>query len=431
MMNLSSLSKAILLLISGFIVAVPATLVHPYTGIAVIAVAIAAAILYIRKSQKTIQNAIRICRRLQNGDFEARIVNIPKDGELSEFLWSVNEMSDTVDAFVRESTAAMEYVSRNQYFRRILEEGLHGSLLNGARIINQATENVSEKMNGFTAIASDVDSSLKTVINQINASVGDLEKNTDVMEGNVTKAKGESEKAIRGSRETSSSAQSISAAAEEMSASIAEISGQISKTSDIANSAVSSAADAQKTVQELAATVESINEVVTLIQDIAEQTNLLALNATIEAARAGEMGKGFAVVASEVKALAGQTAKATEDIRGQITDVQAATNNAVSAFEGIGKIVSEISEACNVVASAVEEQNAASQEIASNAERASSYTQAITENIDILGNNVGEVDSVSRNVKEISKVLSQQSKEEVGALLGKMNVFMAELKKIA
>ncbi len=430
MMNLSSLSKAKIFaaLTMGSALACP---FFPVPGAAAVCAFTALGFYNIHKAQRNIRKATAVCKKLEKGDFETRLTHIPRDGEISELLWSINEMTDCMDAFVRESTAAMEHVSRNQYFRRILEAGLQGGLLNGARIINNATQNVADKMNGFTAIANDVDTSLINVMSQINSTVLSLEESTTVMQSSVSQARSETEKAIDNSNQTSLSSQSISAAAEEMSASIAEISTQITKTASISNEAVSMANDAGSVVQALAETAKSISEVISLIQEIAEQTNLLALNATIEAARAGDAGKGFAVVATEVKALASQTAKATEEIRSHITEVQSATGNAVSSFEDIGKIVSDISEACNVVAAAVEQQNAASKEIAVNAERASSATQSVSSNIHDLGKNVQQVDDISRRVKDGSANLSTQSKDQVEALLAKMKIFMGELKKIA
>ena len=155
----------------------------------------------------------------------------------------------------------------------------------------------------------------------------------------------------------------------------------MTRSAEIAAKAAGEARRTNTVVEGLAAGTQKIGEVVTLIQNIASQTNLLALNATIEAARAGEHGRGFAVVASEVKALANQTAKATEEISAQVQDIQNATGEAVNAIQVIGGTIAEIDEISSQIAAAVEQQGAATQEIAGNVLQAANGTKEVNANI--------------------------------------------------
>ncbi|HVV41040.1 MAG TPA: methyl-accepting chemotaxis protein [Nitrobacter sp.] len=175
--------------------------------------------------------------------------------------------------------------------------------------------------------------------------------------------------------------QTVAAAAEELSASVSEISRQVAQSTEIAKQAVDEANRTNTTVQLLSGAADKIGEVVQLIQNIAAQTNLLALNATIEAARAGEAGRGFAVVASEVKALATQTAKATEEISAQVTSMQSTTNDAVMAIGGISTTIEKMSEIALTISSAVEEQGAATREIARNIQAAAAGSSEISNHI--------------------------------------------------
>jgi methyl-accepting chemotaxis protein len=176
--------------------------------------------------------------------------------------------------------------------------------------------------------------------------------------------------------------QSVATAAEEMAASVAEIARRVGEAAEVASRAVSEARATDATVQGLSEAAARIGDVVRLIGDIAGQTNLLALNATIEAARAGEAGKGFAVVASEVKSLAGQTAKATEEIGRQIAEMQAATGQAVAAIRGIGATVERTSDIATTIAAAVEEQGSATQEIARSAAQVAAATGTVASRIE-------------------------------------------------
>lgn len=176
--------------------------------------------------------------------------------------------------------------------------------------------------------------------------------------------------------------QAVAAAAEEMAASVEEITRRVAEAADVARQAVAEAKATDATVRGLAEAASRIGDVVRLIGEIAGQTNLLALNATIEAARAGEAGKGFAVVASEVKNLAGQTAKATEEIGRQIGEMQGATTQAVEAIRAIGSTVDRTSDIATAIAAAVEEQGATTREIARSAAQVAQATETVARRIE-------------------------------------------------
>ncbi|MGB0719178.1 MAG: methyl-accepting chemotaxis protein [Bdellovibrionales bacterium] len=388
-------------------------------------------IVFQTRVEKEIARTRDVCIALGKGDFETRLTHITEGGDFGDFQWTINEMVDYIDSFVRESTATMECVSRNQYFRRILEDGMNGALLNGARIINAATQSVEAKMNGFVEVANDLDNSLKSVVEDINGTVSTLSDTVNTMGDTVEITREGANSAVSSSDETSASVQSISAAAEQMSSCIAEISQQVTHTSNIARSAVTEAQSSSQIIQDLSMRAEQIGTAIELIDKIAGQTNLLALNATIEAARAGDAGKGFAVVASEVKELAGQTARATEEISAYISSIQETTQKAVGSFAIIGKSIEDINESATAVAAAVEEQNASSKEIASSAARASQGTTYVAGNVKEISQSIGQVDQAGQQVLQVTGDLSTGAVKKVEALLTKMGVFMGELKKIA
>ncbi|MDB5358748.1 MAG: methyl-accepting chemotaxis protein [Rhodospirillales bacterium] len=211
------------------------------------------------------------------------------------------------------------------------------------------------------------------------------------------------------SDEASANVQTVAAATEELHSSINEISRQVTQSAEIANTAVVEADRTNATIQGLAATAQKIGEVVTLIQSIASQTNLLALNATIEAARAGEAGKGFAVVASEVKALANQTAKATEDISAQITAIQGETGHAVEAIRGIGGTIRHMNEIASAIAAAVEQQGAATRDIAQNIQSVARGTAEVSANVAGVNQAADETGSAATQVLQSADELGRQA----------------------
>ena len=205
--------------------------------------------------------------------------------------------------------------------------------------------------------------------------------------------------------------QTVAAAAEELSSSVTEISRQVAQSSSTASMAVVEAQRTNDIVTALADSAEKISTIVQLINTIAGQTNLLALNATIEAARAGDAGKGFAVVASEVKSLANQTAKATEDIGQQVDQIQTATKEAVTAIQGIARIIGDISQTASAISAGVEEQGAATREIARNVQEAAAGTKEVTTNISGVSLNANETGSAASAVLGAAETLSKQSEQ--------------------
>ncbi|WP_417481777.1 protoglobin domain-containing protein [Maricaulis sp.] len=233
---------------------------------------------------------------------------------------------------------------------------------------------------------------------------------------------GQASTAAAGAEEAAANVKSVSVAAGEMETSSREIADQVSRTSAITIEAVEQVTEASDTMNHLNQAAAEIGSVVNLIQEIAEQTNLLALNATIESARAGEAGKGFAVVASEVKALAGQTAKATDEIARQISDVQAATSRASSVINAIRDTINSVNAAAVTITAAVEEQSVVTREIVRNTTEAAAGNQDSSRAATALEASVRQAGEAARQVTDSSASV----REEMSQLNARVEQFMAE-----
>jgi methyl-accepting chemotaxis protein len=265
--------------------------------------------------------------------------------------------------------------------------------------------------------------SVRQTLQQLGEASGEMRKTSTGLSTVSRQTNARVEVAQKASGEASMSVESVASAAEELSASINDISQQAAHAAGIASRAVDQARETDGTVQGLAKSAGRIGEVVGLINTIAAQTNLLALNATIEAARAGEAGRGFAVVASEVKSLASQTAKATEEISEQISDIQKVTGEAIDAIKGIGSIISEVNEVATAIAAAVQEQGAATQEITRSTQYAAQGTKNVSENITGVKSDADAAAAAAENVKDASQTLESQSQSlghQVSDFLGKI-----------
>jgi len=255
------------------------------------------------------------------------------------------------------------------------------------------------------------ETSAAIVVEAVSGAATQMQSSASSLSASAEESARQASAVASASEEASSNVQTVASATEELSASVQEIGRQVTTSTTIANRAVGEAQAMDKTVSGLADAAQKIGEVAELIRSIAGQTNLLALNATIEAARAGEAGKGFAVVASEVKNLANQTAKATEEIAGQIDAIQGASAATVKAIKGIGETIGEMSRISAAIASAVEEQSAATQEIARNVQQAASGTREVSSNVSGLTEAARSTGNSAKDVLGSADELAQRSDE--------------------
>jgi methyl-accepting chemotaxis protein len=282
----------------------------------------------------------------------------------------------------------------------------------------------AERRAAMQQMADGFDSAIGKIIQTVSSASSELESSAGQLTKTAEVTQMLSATVATASEQSSANAQSAAAAAEEMASSVSEISRQVQDSHKISCEAVSQVEQTNARIADLAQSASRIGEVVRMISAVAEQTNLLALNATIEAARAGEAGRGFAVVASEVKALASQTAKATEEISEQIGQMQSATNHSVSAIQQIGGTIGRIAEISQAIAAAVEEQGAATQEISRNVQQAAQGATQVASSITDVNRGATETGTASTHVHGLARSLLAQSNH----LKGEVEKFLSTVR---
>ena len=269
-----------------------------------------------------------------------------------------------------------------------------------------ANERRKAELNQFVE---DFRATIGGIIEQVMSSSGHFEEDAQRLSVTAHSTAEMSGRSADTSRQASEHVRSAATASNELSQSIVEISRRVQDSNSVAAEAVKQATATDQRMTELTAAGDRIGDVVKLITSIAEQTNLLALNATIEAARAGEAGRGFAVVAQEVKELAGQTAKATDEISSHIVNMQRATEESVDAIKAIGLTIERISEITGAISTAVEHQGEATQSIAHGVQAAAGGTVDVAENIERVARGASETETTSGQMLQSAKALSEVS----------------------
>ena len=278
----------------------------------------------------------------------------------------------------------------------------------------------TEKKAAMATLANDFEAKVGAIVDTVASAATEMETTSVSMNTAAEQAAQQAAAVAQASDQASTNVHSVAGAAEELASSVSEISRQVVISTEIADQAMQDAKRTDALVSSLVAAAQQIGTVTHMINEIASQTNLLALNATIEAARAGEAGKGFAVVASEVKSLASQTGKATQEISHQIAAIQTATSDTATSIQAIGTTIGRLHEIAVTIASAVEEQGAATQEIARNVQQAAAGTTAVSGTISEVTRSVADTGTAAGHVLDAAGALSRQAetlRSQVGNFL--------------
>jgi methyl-accepting chemotaxis protein len=282
----------------------------------------------------------------------------------------------------------------------------------------------AERRSAMDSLANDFERSVSGIVRSVSTAATGMQGTAQSMTATASDASARAATVSAASESASNNVGTVAAAAEELSSSVAEISRQVARSSEISSKAVQDAQRTNGIVQALSTGAEKIGEVVKLIHSIAAQTNLLALNATIEAARAGESGRGFAVVASEVKALANQTAKATEEISAQVAAMQSSTSEAVASIGGISQTIAQMSEITSSISTSIDQQGDATREIARNIQQVAAGSSEINSNIGSVTTAAVATGTAASDVLANAKELDNQS----GMLRNAVDQFLAKVR---
>lgn len=367
-------------------------------GIAALGVMLAAIVGYLiaRSISRPILSITSVMRELADGRLDVAVPTSQANDEVGAMVKAVTVFRDNAVNFAKLQAEQLEAKAQSE----------------------------AEKRRAFAALADNFEASIRDVVTTVSAAAVEMEHTARSMSAIVAQSREQTRTVSSVSALASENVQTVAAAAEELSSSMAEISRRLAHATEVVGKAASDGRQSNARVQSLADAAQKIGDVVSFINGIAGQTNLLALNATIEAARAGEAGRGFAVVASEVKALATQTAKATEEIGAQVTAVQGETAGAVDGIQSICTTIQQVDEISAAIAAAVGQQGTATQEIAQNVQQAAARTGEVSQNIVGVTDGIAATGAAAEEVLGSAIELSKQSQR----LRDEVDRFLAQIR---
>ena len=363
----------------------------------------------VRKARRSVGEIAGALERAAHGDLESRVVLLADGGEIRRLAKDTNRILDVTDAFVRETRATLACVRDGKHHRRIVERGMVGTFGLTARTMNEAVSTIDARLVGFSRVMNDFEVTVGGVTMSLGEAVDGLSRSAETMRHSASDTEHRTTTIGASAEETSVTVATVAAATEELNAAVEDIARQAEIALAVSDAAGRQAFESREAIADLSHAVADIVGVVDLIRSVAEQTKLLALNATIEAARAGEAGRGFGVVATEVKALAGQTASATETIADRIRAVEERAGRCMAAIDGITGTIGEVAATAGAISAAVQQQSSATQEISRSMQMASTATDDVSANVVTVAEAAGATGRAAGEVASASDALADQT----------------------
>lgn len=356
-----------------------------------------------------------VVEEASRGNLEVRVQNSTHATSLENLPVSINRLLDRLDAFIRESSASMDAISKSKYYRRIQSGGFEGTFVHAGENINEASSIIASRVNEQQFILDNLSDTFKQVDQMVLKGVHVLSDYSDSLYHSSSTMEKSSETILDGFNRGLDRINEIASSTEELAGAADLIHQYMERSQSIIQQAKNQASQLNLALSGLQTTASAIQEMVAVIHDISERTKMLALNASIESARAGEHGQGFSVVADEVNKLSGKSSEAIKQIEERARDVSRAVESSVQSIHGVSNVVDEIVRNFGEINHAVNEQNKATKEIASVTEGFSGESTMIKENVDSLHihieqikESVKELDSFSRYMKEEGQSISER-----------------------